>query len=384
MICGIYLGEWLLWNWWRLRYEPRRAKDDNWIRAHSMAEIGHGFVWPRVTISSDGFRSMISAERSSEERSFRFTGAIPQLIAWADVEKAIDDFSSVVSGRLAHHGASYTNFERLLEDLRTERSDPEVGRLRRLEAEMGFDPDELSEDYVRSILSEGSKFGSGSIGEIAATAKRQDDMPEFALPLASIQPLAHAFGIDAKFEIPIPAMNLIRAQWSKLSASEVGVNLAQLVRTLHVQHDGPITDKELGELCSISAEIFGPRTTDNKTIAYSLRENSDKDRLVFRSRYSAGRRFEAARVFSDRAIAGDEALAVATGTKTYRQKAQRSFAAEFLAPITSVVEFCESDFSEARLQEAADYFSVSSMLIESLLKNNGYLPRTTADFMDAA
>ena len=52
------LAEWIAWNWWRLRWEPRTRSND-WALAHHMTTIGGGFVWPNITIISDGHRIVL-------------------------------------------------------------------------------------------------------------------------------------------------------------------------------------------------------------------------------------------------------------------------------------------------------------------------------------
>lgn len=47
------LAEWLAWNYWRLRFEPHKATLD-WALAHRLATIGGGYVWPNITVVSDG------------------------------------------------------------------------------------------------------------------------------------------------------------------------------------------------------------------------------------------------------------------------------------------------------------------------------------------
>jgi len=57
------------------------------------------------------------------------------------------------------------------------------------------------------------------------------------------------------------------------------------------------------------------------------------------------------------------------------QKFQRAFAAEFLCPVSSLVEFLDGDFSESAVEDAASYFTVSEQTVEALLINNGYFAR---------
>jgi hypothetical protein len=60
-LSGYELAEWLAWNWWRLRWEPRRYSP-SWAMAHRMSTIGGGYVWPNITVASDGERVTLAAQ----------------------------------------------------------------------------------------------------------------------------------------------------------------------------------------------------------------------------------------------------------------------------------------------------------------------------------
>ena len=91
-----------------------------------------------------------------------------------------------------------------------------------------------------------------------------------------------------------------------------------------------------------------------------------------RSKWETGRRFDLARLIADRLFENDirDPLLPATQSYTYRQKAQRAFAAELLAPIDAVDDFLNGDRSEDGFNDAAEHFNVSQMAISSLLRNN--------------
>ena len=74
------------------------------------------------------------------------------------------------------------------------------------------------------------------------------------------------------------------------------------------------------------------------------------------------------------------ALHPATRTHTYRQKAQRSFAAELLSPFEVVDEMLGNDYSMEKRQEVAEWFAVSPMMIDNQLKNYGRIEREGWDF----
>ena len=111
-------------------------------------------------------------------------------------------------------------------------------------------------------------------------------------------------------------------------------------------------------------------------MAFSL-EQRGKDRIVLRSKWQAGRRFEAAGLLGDALVVdAGERLRPATTAATYRQKMQRAFAAEFLCPIESLMDYLNADFSDEAQQQAAQRFKVSPLAVASQLANNGYLHET--------
>ena len=98
--------------------------------------------------------------------------------------------------------------------------------------------------------------------------------------------------------------------------------------------------------------------------------------MVLRAKHSTGRRFELARLIGDRGAApAGGALHPATRAYTYRQKMQRSFAAELLGPFAAVEEFLQGDLSPDAQDEAAAHFHVSPLAIRSQLVNHHRLER---------
>jgi Zn-dependent peptidase ImmA (M78 family) len=72
-------------------------------------------------------------------------------------------------------------------------------------------------------------------------------------------------------------------------------------------------------------------------------------------------------------------LPAVTKAKTSRQKFQRSFAQEFLCPFDALMEklgapSAENPPEEDDIDDAAQYFNVSTRVIETTLANHGILP----------
>ena len=83
-----------------------------------------------------------------------------------------------------------------------------------------------------------------------------------------------------------------------------------------------------------------------------------------------------ARLLGDHLLFGEGATMLpATGSYTFRQKSQRSFAAEFLCPLDAVTDMLQGDFSSEAIEDVAEHFAVSTLTVETLLRNNGLIER---------
>jgi hypothetical protein len=81
LLSAYHLAEWLAWNWWRLSWEPR-ARAADWDFAHRLASIGHGYIWPDITIFSDGERTAAIAKPTVErpQTPFRYIADLAAVI----------------------------------------------------------------------------------------------------------------------------------------------------------------------------------------------------------------------------------------------------------------------------------------------------------------
>jgi hypothetical protein len=104
---------------------------------------------------------------------------------------------------------------------------------------------------------------------------------------------------------------------------------------------------------------------------FALDQSETDGRVVLRSRWPTGLRFELARLLGDRIVASPQGrLHAATRAYTYRQKMQRSFAAELLSPFAAVDYILAGDYSLEAQQDAAEHFQVSELTIRTLLVNH--------------
>ena len=380
LVSGYHLAEWLLWNWWRLRWEPspkaRPIENLNWAFSHRMSTIGEGYVWPNIDVSTDGVFTWLSSERSldSDPSLFRYSGANLVRISPSDLEAAIDEFVTFVLNRLGDKGLDDSNLHRLWQDLQEERRTPEIGRFRRFEALLGCDPDELDSDDLESHLNDAPILGERAIEELAmGSASIDGNLRE--LPSAEqIREVTQSVGFDANPLDCVVADVPDLQNWSYWQAWRCGVSAAKVVRCQEKLGDGPIPDAVLASLAGTSPDvIYGDKYSGN--FSWTLTHGDDCARVALRPKWKSGRRFELARliganIFVHYGSRVAEPLTPATGSESYEQKAQRAFAAELLSPWLLVKEMLGRDYSEENQEQIADYFSVSSRVIWTELRNN--------------
>ena len=138
LVSGYHVAEWFAWNWWRLRWEGHSAAPD-WNLAHKMTSIGEGYVWPIITVFSDGVRTaLISSPSDPDAKPFRYLGALPTVVPSREFEAAVDAFVPKILARV-DEAAPGSNLARIWSDILAERGDTEVAKRRRLEAFLGRD-----------------------------------------------------------------------------------------------------------------------------------------------------------------------------------------------------------------------------------------------------
>ena len=371
-VSGYHIAEWLVWNWWRLRWEARPDNPgQSWIFSHCLSSIGEGYVWPNVEISSDGVRAIITSSRTIDPTAglYRYVGAPAfEPVSAMELEAATLSFVRSVLERLDAEGVACTNLQRLWHDVERERKDNDASWLRRLEARLGCDPDEMKAVQIRSAKAS-RHLGLDAVEELAADAGWRGSA---TLPTAEeLRTIATSGGeLRTQDAVTLDAHDM--PPWGEDAAWRLGVAAAHLLRQQEALDGEPIDNKRLAGLAGTQAAILSAEGVQPAQLSFVIGAGEHK-LVALRSKWETGRRFDLARLLGDRLLGQDEPLLPATRSHTYRQKAQRAFAAELLCPFAAVREFLDDDRSEERCNDAARHFKVSPLAISSLLINNeGY------------
>ena len=241
-------------------------------------------------------------------------------------------------------------------------------------------PDEADAKEIESRLADAADLGEDALEEIAAGTEPHAQGSIDMLSAERIEEIAKRQGFDAK---PADAVRLdSRANnipvWGEVAAWSVGKAAASTVRRQERLGTEPIDNTRLAELAGTTARAISEHTMRSDELTFALDRNGDGTLIAFRSKWETGRRFELARLIGDRLFGGSRRLFPATQAYSYRQKAQRTFAAELLSPFEVVNEMLGDDDSDENQADIAQHYQVSPMMIRTLLVNNGRISRQDA------
>ena len=409
-VSGCLLAEWIAWNWWRLRWEPspQGPATNNWNFAHCLPSIGGGYIWPNVIIANDGFRCEITSTASQEpgSLSFHYLGLpAPGKLTFpaSKFETECSAFVEQVLDLCNEAGLRDTDLGQIWQELQAERTDPELGSLRRLEALLGCDPGELPQTELAEHRQDAEILGMHAVDELAMEAGRNRQNGISRLSAREVVDQTASEGVEMRSSDAVAMSIPVPASWGHVPAWHLGIDLAADVRQQTGLGHDPIGNTRLAELAGMTADALTmpqssarewsvrrgrlpqgdhlpaltmPQSSARewRPVSWVLHQNGN-ERIVFRTRRNESRRFDLARLIADRLFSlspcsQEEAMLPATRTYSYRQKAQRAFAGEFLSPWLAIEERLNKDYSTEHQQQVAEEFGVSPMVIDVKIRSN--------------
>lgn len=383
-LSALRMARWFVGNWWRLCWEPE-AQNLDWQMSHNLATAGGGYLWPSLVFSSDGETMRIQACASSpaDGEPIRYLKDYIGVIMAADFERAIDDFVEATLSHLPDGAEADTDLAELWGIIADERNDPELRDLRKLEALLGYDPDEAPTDLIAGLGEERSKYGADALQELAAASKGQalNDLKALGENVTNQKPLARVPNCDAIRQRYEKQAKPWDAPWQR------GAQLAQTVREVWGLKTDQVQTQVLSNL--LGFDLSKDMTGELPMRAAGLRDQAEDTFHVVlkRSRRLENRRFALSRLVADHLIAplGD-VLLPATDARTSRQKLQRAFAQELLCPINALKDFLginalqDSPLADDDIDEAAAHFEVSPLVIKTALVNKRLMEPQTLDY----
>ena len=376
-LSALRLAEWFVSNWWRLIAEPE-SSSYSWRASHKVGNAGHGYVWPDLSFSSDWHSVRVSNRPTSRSdlEPIRYLNHFDVFVPIADFEEGVTNFIAGTIARLSSADCSSAELGELWSEVLEERNNPEAAAWRTLEACMGFDPDEAPTSLIESLRELTSRYGANAIHEMATAHK---------IRASSLIETLRQDAVSSGITIDVPQCEDIRNRLVELDHLEIpwmkAEGAAQIAREVW-RLEAPIGIEELSDLFGLPRDrIMDGRSSNatSHTAGFRASATSDQLQTSLTSRYGTSRRFALARLVADHvATTEGEKLLPVTSSWTSRQKFQRAFAQEFLCPFGALEEYIGQGMpSRDKVNEAAEHFSVSPLMIHTTLVNKGVLDRET-------
>lgn len=381
------LAFWLADNWWRLRFEcmPAGRPPSEWRLAHDLAAIGGGYVWPSLAIWGEGSRVGLAcrSDPPGVVHPIRYITDALSFITGSDYEEGVDSFLQMAADDATGFGSDRAALRDQLDALQAERGDPETAAWRRLEAELGFDPDDAPDGLMEALARLSDRFGTSSIEEAVQAYPGVDSWNVLNEQIANAR---HA-GVPCDFSAAVDAAGKSAIDPTQTPWKQAEESAFQLRRALGIG-TSPIGTAGLADLARMAPDNLGS-TSMGADLKYGLRlqdQNGTPTRLIFKTRATASRRFELSRAIGDAIWARHDSLGPLAMSKTARQKFQRAFAQALLSPVDSLMSYLGTPVPEDDdITAAAAHFGVSERVIRSILVNKGVIAfGRLEDLIDAA
>ena len=375
------LAFWFLDNWWRIRWEPAPLNDfpAKWRLAHHLPSVGAGYPWPNVSFWGEGDRCGIAvhADAGNLQASLRFLAKRTLLyVPAATAEDSIDAFVRAV---IDDAGPNCDGLDIEYRELEAERRDPAATAWRKLEAMLGFDPDDAPRGLVSACESMAGQYGRDGVQEAALAQPGENSTEALKRSIEAAK--------TSKLTLrPPAAVSAIEVDRTTLAPPwQLAVAAARDLRERLGVPRGPLRNPRLSEVLNLNIDRLKTKARPPANIPYALRlraPSGHQSRLALRSRWSHQRRFELCRSLGDIVWSRDDPMGPLSRAKSERQKFQRAFAQEFLCPYEDLRAYIPTDRpADDDIHAAARHFHVSERLIQTTLVNHHDIDRESFEQM---
>ena len=157
------LAMWFASSWWRLNNESLPtiadsldAPSESWRFNHEMASIGMGYAWPTMSFYADGENIQIRALPTQDTRGMPIkylngTDGV-KLIPKREFADSVSLLIENVIDQLNNSGCENSDLEELWGVIKDDQNNPRELQKRRLEAELGFDPEECPARLMKQAI----------------------------------------------------------------------------------------------------------------------------------------------------------------------------------------------------------------------------------------
>ena len=367
VVPAVHVAEGIAANWWIIF----GGRD----RAHGIRRYRNGFALPDLFFRTDGATFEVTSKAFySENPHLRFPFRGRETLPRVEAEMALSHFIDTVVDRLTAKRIGNSEVAECWSRIVESRSDPDEQAFCEAAGALGVDPYTISDHDARFIEDANSVFSEESLIEFLAGVRTENRSPAVAEVVrrmearpAAVANLPELGGIARQIE------HVIRHDRRDLPW-EVGYRGARAVRQALGVTSGDRFASHVSVANRLGAVRFEPvQLIDGVRALVSRADGETRIHLHNHRETGSADVAEAANNFAFARAVGDAACFRSAGRSVVndlhyaeRQATGRAFAAEFLAPVESVVAMWDEGCD---METIADEFSVSSFVIEKQIVN---------------
>ncbi|MGH3272962.1 MAG: ImmA/IrrE family metallo-endopeptidase [Streptosporangiaceae bacterium] len=394
--CPLYpLAEWIAYNWWFLQADTRpssflsqdlgvvaqasptlpRAMQDH----HSIRASGDGFAWPNLVIVPDGPETRLvwqSDRARSSNWPIRFLTHGDCRVGSELVQHEFELVVTETLTRLSEQGVTGTVLEN--EWAAIQQTGREEAEYCRAAARLGLDPYADAEPYEQDIMQVGETLSGEVLTDFLNAVNPQHigralTWVSSGRSVIERRPAAREALRPSESNAPEAGLlQELRAKRRELVSAlgapwDVGYQQARAIRR-------QIAPDATARLAVDRYVLSRSRQAPDASLQ-ALGASADQLQplvIVGQRRPVTSNRFTLSRALWH-CIWDDSPLFIVTTAHTHRQRVERAFAAELLAPADGIAALLESPpeaASQEELEQIAQRFGVSSMVIEHQVRNH--------------
>lgn len=377
---GIYLplyplAQWMVTNWWPLLFEVSSTgrESNGYRKRHSFSAAREGYALPDLRLEPEG--ESVSIEWNPVELPqcrVGFLSSGEARIDRSELESSLTEFLNAVDARLKEQDLPDSfiseEWQAITGADREERAFCEAA------GKLGWDPYDLSDEESRAIVEVSEKFPSDFCDELFASAERKtfrDQVEKVELLWNEANESAITF--DALRDIRNRGFNLQQGRFPW----EEGYDVARQLRECLQRSDPFIRNvQDLWTVLSIDS------SEPSKVIKYGQESLGSLYCLVshtggggpffaFAPPIERVAPFALCRALFEYLVSQQGSPALVTSAHSERQKRNRAFAAEFLAPASEIGKHLRSQrVGEEEILEISEEFGISEWIIRHQIKNH--------------
>jgi hypothetical protein len=372
------LSEFIAVNWWPLLYEPRKQSVDSaeHLSRHDLSRHRGGFAYPRVQLyGADSRIQVVSYAYPLPSAGIEFIASLNTTVSRKDAEQSLLSLLDSVMERISD-SEDLKTLQETVAAIRRSQSDLDEQNYCELAGMLGCDPYDADDSIENAILAARDLLGAALAREVFATTdiKTVVRHSHSLIELARSQ-VKRSKSAAAHVEF---LKNLFNRETSKLPSLnpdrpwERGYAGARLLRQLlSIDEQDP-----LPAMRGLSTKLFdGPSVEALAGFDWQglgARGVGIEDERGFGIVLDPARnpRFQLAATFADYLFEDNAEIFLSTAAATDRQKMNRAFAAEFLAPAEGIRRTINSRRPRSEnLSKVQSQYEVPSHLVRYQIEN---------------